>query len=74
MYQIRKVLSVYANNKVSEEAKIRNLYNQVPQLPQDTTWDSDKHTINITYNSQIAFLYSCAKEIFMNFITLSSIS
>ena len=32
-------------------AKIRNRYNQVPHLTQDTTWESDKKT-NITNNSQ----------------------
>ena len=28
---------------------IKNRYNQVPYLTQDTTWESDKHTIKITY-------------------------
>ena len=31
--------------KVSKEAKIRNRYNPVPHLTQDTTWESDKNTI-----------------------------
>ena len=31
--------------KVGKGAKIRNQYNQVPQLTQDTTWESDKSTI-----------------------------
>ena len=31
-------------NKVSEKAKIRNRYNQVPHLTQDTIWKSDKKT------------------------------
>ena len=31
--------------KVSKVAKIRNRYNQVPHLTQDTTMDSDKNTI-----------------------------
>ena len=31
--------------KVSKEAKIRNLYNQVLHLTQDTTRESDKNTI-----------------------------
>ena len=35
---------VYIWKKVSNEAKIRNRYNQVPHLPQDTTWASDKNT------------------------------
>ena len=30
---------------VSKEAKIRNQYNQVPHLTQDTTGESDKNTI-----------------------------
>ena len=29
---------------VSKKAKIRNRYNQVPHLTQDTTWESDKNT------------------------------
>ena len=29
--------------KVSKEAEIRNQYNQVPHLTQDTTWESDKN-------------------------------
>ena len=28
--------------KVSKEAKVRNPYNQVQYLTQDTTWESDK--------------------------------
>ena len=31
--------------KVRKVAKTRNRYNQVPHLNQDTTWESDKHTI-----------------------------
>ena len=30
--------------KVRKKAKIRNEYNQVPHLTQDTTWESDKNT------------------------------
>ena len=33
------------NKKVSKKAKIRNRYNQVPHLTQDTTWKSDINTI-----------------------------
>ena len=29
--------------KVSKKAKIRNQYNQVPHLTQDTSWESDKN-------------------------------
>ena len=38
--------------KVRKAAKIRQRYNQVPHLNQDTTWESDKNTINITTKSQ----------------------
>ena len=41
-------------NKVSKMAKIRKRYNQVTHLTQDTTWESDKNTINITNKSQEA--------------------
>ena len=34
----------HVSNKVSKKAKIRNRYNQVPHLAQDTTWKSDKNT------------------------------
>ena len=37
------------NVKVSKKAKIRNQYNQVPHLTQDTIWESDKIHENITY-------------------------
>ena len=30
---------------VIQWAKIRNRYNQVPHLTQDTTWKSDKYTV-----------------------------
>ena len=32
-----------------KKAKIRNTYNQIPHLTQDTKWESDKNTRNITY-------------------------
>ena len=35
-----------------KETKIRKRYNQVPHLTQDTTWESNKNTINITINSE----------------------
>ena len=35
---------------VRKEANVRNRSNQVPHLAQDNTWESDKNTINITYN------------------------
>ena len=31
--------------EVRKEANIRNRYNQVPYLTQNTTWESDKNTI-----------------------------
>ena len=33
--------------KVSKKANIRNRYNRVPLLTQDTTWESDKNTTHI---------------------------
>ena len=38
--------------KVSKVAKIRNRYNQVPQLTQDTSLESNNITINITNKRQ----------------------
>ena len=38
------MLRMYRDMKVSKKAKIRNQYNQVPHLTQDTTWESDKNT------------------------------
>ena len=48
VYKIRSVVKV----KVRKTAKIRKRYNQVPHLTQDTTWESNKNTINITNKSQ----------------------
>ena len=36
-------------SKGKEEGKIRNRYNQVPHLTQDTTWESDKTREHITH-------------------------
>ena len=33
-------------------AKVRNRYNQVPHLTQDTQWENNKTTINITNKNQ----------------------
>ena len=44
----------YHDFKVRKMAKIRKRYNQVPHLTQDTTWESNKNTINITNKSQEA--------------------
>ena len=38
--------------KVSTTTNIRKRYNQVPHLTQDTIWESNKNTINITNKSQ----------------------
>ena len=38
--------------KVRKTAKIRKRYNQVPHLTKDTTWESNKKSINITNMSQ----------------------
>ena len=39
-------------SKVRKTARIRNRYNQVPQLSKDAKWESNKITINITNKSQ----------------------
>ena len=39
-------------NKVRKTARIRIRYNQVPHLSQDSEWESNKITINITNKSQ----------------------
>ena len=38
--------------KVRKTARVRNRYNQVPDLTQDTKWESKKITINITNKRQ----------------------
>ena len=44
------IVNVSKRLKVRKKAKIRNRYNQVPHLTQDTTWESDKKTQeNITH-------------------------
>ena len=43
-FQFCFFLIVSNGYKVRKNAKIRNLYNQVPHLTQDTTWESDKNT------------------------------
>ena len=53
-YERDFVLSLTDNNqadyiKIRKNAKIRNRYNQVPHLTQDTTIESNKNTQNITY-------------------------
>ena len=46
--------------KVGEKAKIRNRYNQVPHLTQDTIWESDK-TQDVTQESQFICAYLLIK-------------
>ena len=43
--------------KVRKTVSIRNRYNQVPHLSQDTKWESDKITINISNKSQEVSLF-----------------
>ena len=38
--------------KVRMMAKIKKRYNQEPHMTHDTTWESNKNTINITNKSQ----------------------
>ena len=45
-------LSTTVGTKVRKTARIRNRYNQVPHLSQDTKWESNKITINISNKSQ----------------------
>ena len=53
--------------KVEKTARIRNRYNQVPNLSQDTKWESNKITINITNESQEVSLFpSCDHKAAMN--------
>ena len=41
-----------ATSKVRKTAMVINLYDQEPHLSQNTKWESNKITINITNNSQ----------------------
>ena len=38
-------IGLLIESKARNKAKIRNWYNQVPHLIQDTKWESEKHTI-----------------------------
>ena len=42
----------YIETKVSNGAKIRNRYNQVPHLTQDTNWKVTKSKLDTTNKSQ----------------------
>ena len=44
--------------KVKKVAKIRNRYNQIPHLTQDTTWESDKKQLNNSNESQEVSTFS----------------
>ena len=44
--------SAVKTSKGRNATKIRNRYNQVPHVTQDTTWESDKTQLNITNKSQ----------------------
>ena len=44
--------------KVGKVAKIWNRYNQVPQLTQDTVWESDKYKKNQIYESQEVSIFT----------------
>ena len=46
----KRVITVFF--KVRKTAKIRKRYNQVPHLTKNTTWESNKNTINIINKSQ----------------------
>ena len=48
--------------KVRTAGKIRNQYNQVPHLTQDTTWESDKPQLNITNKSQESQQVTCLRN------------
>ena len=48
----------FSKPTVRKEAKIRNRSNQVPHLAQDNTWESDKNTIDITYNEPRGQLFT----------------
>ena len=42
--QMISISQINDDTKVRKAANIRNRYNQVPHLTQDTTWESDKNT------------------------------
>ena len=48
----KNLYHLLSTTKVSNGAKIRNRYNQVPHLTQDTKWESDKLTEDTTNESQ----------------------
>ena len=45
----RNIMSTKYWLKVRNKAKIKNRYNQIPHLTQDTIWESEKTQENITY-------------------------
>ena len=42
---VNEFINSKSGQSKKKAAKIRNQYNQVPYLSQDTTWESDKNTI-----------------------------
>ena len=50
-------LVCFPNIKFKAEDKTRNRYSQVPQLTQDTIWESDKIQENTTQESQEISLF-----------------
>ena len=46
--------------KIRKATKIRNRYNQVPYLTQDTAWESDKNTIK--HHKQEVTYFLCSTE------------
>ena len=60
-YSIREyvcIVLIKDSFKISKTSMIRKEYNQVPHLTQDTTWESNRTTINITNKSQDVSPYS----------------
>ena len=49
---VMKVKPLTVWHKVSKGAKIRNRYNQVPHLTQDTNWKMTNSQLDITNESQ----------------------
>ena len=58
----------------SKKAKIRNRYNKVPHLTQDTIWECDKNTTNPTLVADAKSLLQASKEacIFENYFSYLS--
>ena len=48
-FQTRIFVLCFPNIKLKQAAKLRNRYNQEPQLTRDTIWESDKTQENTTH-------------------------